>query len=515
MSKVRMLRSLVNQRLTAAAEEIFELFERTIAEYEEQLSRSKEENHRQQKLLDAVFNPEVQLHRPVQQLMERTEEVLPEMQERSTSPNQEMMKHRHVKNEPEELWSGQEGEQLQGPEEADISMFTLIPVPVKSEGDEEISQSSELNQSQTEVMETERDREDCGGADTGRQFDAERNLHPEIEVKTEDSSEPEMDDNADWKEATKYPSISNSVEDLKNKRAMTDEKSHTCSECGKMFKHKGHLTEHMRIHTGEKPFSCSVCGKRFTQQSNMTRHLIGHTREKLDTFPDSGEKGTQKQHLKKHTRAYKGEKPYSCPECGKTFNHDKSITRHMKIHLGEKPFSCFKCGKRFSLKYYLTEHMKTHTEAHPFSCAECGQRFKQNKNLTRHLLAHTRHKPFSCSYCVKRFTTKSYLTLHMAHHRGEKPFSCDACDEKFAWHSQLKIHKLFCGQGSEGSGLLQRQTEEKRETDTRADGEDCGGSEAARNSGSDRDLEPEIEVKTEDFSEPETEGTDDWNTRKY
>lgn len=63
MSKVEMLRVVVNQRLTAAAEEIFGLFERTIAEYEEELSRSKWENERLRKLLDAVLKPEVRLHR--------------------------------------------------------------------------------------------------------------------------------------------------------------------------------------------------------------------------------------------------------------------------------------------------------------------------------------------------------------------------------------------------------------------------------------------------------------------
>lgn len=48
------MKDFVNQRLTAAAEEICELFESILAEYEEQVCR-------QQKLLDAVFNPEVRL----------------------------------------------------------------------------------------------------------------------------------------------------------------------------------------------------------------------------------------------------------------------------------------------------------------------------------------------------------------------------------------------------------------------------------------------------------------------
>lgn len=63
MSKVEILRVLVNRRLTAAAEELFELFEGTIADYEEELSRLKRENERQRKRLDTVLNPEVRLHR--------------------------------------------------------------------------------------------------------------------------------------------------------------------------------------------------------------------------------------------------------------------------------------------------------------------------------------------------------------------------------------------------------------------------------------------------------------------
>ncbi|KAK7889190.1 hypothetical protein WMY93_024750 [Mugilogobius chulae] len=58
MSKAFALRTLVNERLTAAAEEIFALVERTIVEYEEELCRSKEENQRKQQLLDSLLNPQ-------------------------------------------------------------------------------------------------------------------------------------------------------------------------------------------------------------------------------------------------------------------------------------------------------------------------------------------------------------------------------------------------------------------------------------------------------------------------
>ena len=63
MSKVQILRSLVKQRLTAAAEEICALFERTIAEYEEELCRSTEQNQRHRNLLDSALTPQLRLHR--------------------------------------------------------------------------------------------------------------------------------------------------------------------------------------------------------------------------------------------------------------------------------------------------------------------------------------------------------------------------------------------------------------------------------------------------------------------
>nr|XP_033961185.1 tripartite motif-containing protein 16-like [Pseudochaenichthys georgianus] len=58
-----MLLSLKKQRLTAAAEDIFALFEKTIAEHEGELSLSKEENKRLQKLLDAVLQSQLRIHR--------------------------------------------------------------------------------------------------------------------------------------------------------------------------------------------------------------------------------------------------------------------------------------------------------------------------------------------------------------------------------------------------------------------------------------------------------------------
>ncbi|XP_045914777.1 uncharacterized protein LOC123976554 isoform X5 [Micropterus dolomieu] len=210
MSKVQMLRGFINQRLTAAAEEIFGLFERTISEYEEELCRSKEENQRHRKLLDAVFQPEVRLHRAdVQQLLVSKEEVPPEQQQR-WSPRldqEDPPEPPHIKEEQEELRTSQEGEQLPGLEEADITKFPFSPVSVKSEEeDEEQPQSSQLHQSQTEEnrdadhLKTEADGEDCGGPEPARNFNPDSPLQPDTHGQTSLCSEPETDYSCDWEE---------------------------------------------------------------------------------------------------------------------------------------------------------------------------------------------------------------------------------------------------------------------------------------------------------------------------
>lgn len=61
---MQILRSLVEQRLTAATEDIFGLLERTMAEYKQELCRTKEEeNPRQRQILDSVRNPRGLTHK--------------------------------------------------------------------------------------------------------------------------------------------------------------------------------------------------------------------------------------------------------------------------------------------------------------------------------------------------------------------------------------------------------------------------------------------------------------------
>ncbi|XP_038580293.1 uncharacterized protein LOC119906909 isoform X2 [Micropterus salmoides] len=95
---------------------------------EQELQRSKEENQRHRKLLDAVFQPEVRLHRADVQLLLVSKEEVPPEQQQQWSPRldqEDPLEPPYIKEEQEELWTSQEGEQLPGLDEADITKFSF------------------------------------------------------------------------------------------------------------------------------------------------------------------------------------------------------------------------------------------------------------------------------------------------------------------------------------------------------------------------------------------------------
>nr|XP_020477146.1 zinc finger protein OZF-like [Monopterus albus] len=374
MSRLQSLKVFVKQRLTAAVDEIFGHFEKTISEYEEEL----EFRHRRR--LSVALTPETKqesvFSADVQQL--NKEEVPPEQQDPAEPPP--------IK---EELWTIQGGEQLQGLEEAGVTKFLFTPVPVKNEDDEEEPQSSQLHQSHTEENRYSEGGEDCGEPEPARNPGPHRLLHLETGDKALNSSEPETEisDN-DCEEMGELQSGLNSLTNnagyvsyVKCKAAI---KSFICCECGRKFGRKDSLRRHMRYHTGEKPYSCSICGKRFSQRPNLLRHM----------------------------RCHSGEKPFSCSFCDTSFAVRCALVNHIRIHTGEKPFRCLYCEKSFTQKGGLNKHMTVHTGEKPYSCPVCDKSFSQKANLTYHFSVHTGQKQFSCSICDKRFTWQSQVKSH-------------------------------------------------------------------------------------------------------
>ncbi|XP_061681008.1 zinc finger protein 271-like [Syngnathoides biaculeatus] len=513
MCKVKMLRRLVKQRLNVAVEEVIELFERTIAEYEKQLCGSKAENEPRRP--DDGSNLRVPF--PEADIRQSPAEG---QAEKVSSEKQEQVKPPHIKEEEEDAWSRQDGQQLHGPGEPDVTKFTWTGVYVKSEDDQ--SQSPQVHHSQSDGMSRRRD-----GAPAG-------NAAPLFDVDDAMSRSSDTDRSDDTKEAPRTKKKSKAAR-------LADSKHFDCPECGKTFTNKSVLKNHMVTHTGEKPFVCTVCDKRFSLKHHMKRHMRVHAGEKA-FVPCSvcNERFRDEAAAKEHMRTHAGGKPlspggssqhvaeadaeqadnaplsdldYVMSQSSDTENSDdaKDLLKSRKksnvgatYHSETKLYICTGCGKTFTNKSVLRNHMVTHTGEKPFACLVCDKRFSFKQNMRRHMAIHTGEKPHSCPFCDKRFYDKFEMKRHMLTHTAEKPFACSVCAKSFSRRSHFRMHmKKHTAEKPSTSGSSGRQVE------TELDGEQCEGLPEADNLAPVSDMEDAVSQSSDnDHSEEPKEPPD-------
>ncbi|KAM4552716.1 uncharacterized protein PAE49_016103 [Odontesthes bonariensis] len=415
MSSVQHLREFISQRLTAAAEEIFSEFEKTIVQYEEEMDR-------QRGLLEITWKPQINLHRidlPGQNISKEEEDLAdqtPPNQEKDSGLNQEVPELLQIKEEQEELSTSQEGEHLVLKQETDTFKWTLT---CKENDVSEAEPATDQLFTQNSPLIERQNQEGNGNTDSESISDVE------MQPKNRPHRNTSHSDQAD-------SSLSN---------AKSGEKSGKCDVCGKVFRDKYVMKEHLKIHTGVKPYACETCGKCFTRKSNLLPHMRIHTGEKLFSCETCGRSFTQSSHLTAHRRTHTGEKSYFCQMCGKSFTQKNNLLAHTRTHTGEKPFTCRTCGKIFTYSSTLSVHMKIHTGERPYSCGTCGKKFKQSNNLKVHMRTHTGEKSYFCKICGKSFSQKNNLLAHMRTHTGEKPFTCRTCGKTFTHSSTLSMHK--------------------------------------------------------------------------
>ncbi|XP_041849747.1 zinc finger protein with KRAB and SCAN domains 8-like isoform X2 [Melanotaenia boesemani] len=447
MASVQHLRAFISARLTAAAEEIFTEFEKTIVQYEEEMVR-------QRRLLEASWKPHIHLRRidlpqhylckeetPSNQLLcsqeknPSTEEEPPHIKEEEEEPCTSQGEDQFVLKQyadtlmnQDQSGNGYEDEAMKGQhingscssKEGNVSMLESqrntdkdLPLQYVYKGKFHSSQPPSMDQEAMQPSHVKEEEEELCTRLEEEQFMLKQGINPLLVTSAEsDHSEPESGRDQLPAQSSQEGSRNESAEptrgaemkDHANPSVTSQSKCYADSGCGtvkcgvceKIFKNISKLRAHYGVHTGEKPYSCQTCQKAFRCSAGLLGHMRTHT----------------------------GEKPFSCSVCGKRFRYSGNLTAHMKIHTGEKPFSCSICGKCFRHSGNLTTHMKIHTGEKPYLCKTCGKRFSQMVTLRRHARIHTGEKPYPCKACGQSFRSHRSLKSHMTTHAHEKLYSC-------------------------------------------------------------------------------------------
>ncbi|KAK7792740.1 hypothetical protein R5R35_007059 [Gryllus longicercus] len=267
----------------------------------------------------------------------------------------------------------------------------------------------------------------------------------------------------------------------------SDKNRQICLKCGKGFRSRFHLSEHMNVHDGNRPYTCEVCGKRFHKKIQLRQHGSAHSGTQPYKCPICGVRFNRRGNMTQHVKRHSQERKYTCRVCNEAFptlgavlNHRKKhseveVQRSMQQHqqqqlAGEDPdeaaFKCTVCGKLLAKKESLSIHMRSHTGEKLYPCPECGKRLSNKGSLTYHMRSfHTGERPYSCRFCGDGFLSKEARLVHERIHTGEKPYECLVCGMAFRCSSNLAQHArvhsdarphpcLTCGKRFQRKGAL-------------------------------------------------------------
>ncbi|KAF7284983.1 hypothetical protein GWI33_012764 [Rhynchophorus ferrugineus] len=127
---------------------------------------------------------------------------------------------------------------------------------------------------------------------------------------------------------------------------------HQCSACGKVYKHKTHLSRHKKYECGKTAtffcgvsIFCNICGAVFKHLASLKYHIANNVCTKPKKDDDA--------------------KQLMCPACGKLFKGVTAMQYHVKRRVCQQvkvysapPYPCKWCGTMFNLKQSWYVHMK-------------------------------------------------------------------------------------------------------------------------------------------------------------
>lgn len=456
MLKLDVLRLFVDQRLTAATDDIFRLFARTIAEYEDEVLRSKQEIDRQRKLLEAAGRPgdtppaalqiftteeEWQVRGRSPSLRIKQEEdgaaAEPEMADSKFTPSTDWQRET-----PEENLTASSN-QIQswteaGPDNTQ-EMFSVKQEVVEDHMMLEAAVRAEISCQQEGVLQiftTEEEQEV-----RGRSL-----ILNHLHVKQEEGGAQPVESDAkftpslDWLESggdDERGSSSNQTQShrgeelLRTEDVVQSESSAEDADAAADQHTSAQSEPGLQRTRGAGPPACSSCGREFSSQRTLRKHIRRSSSQNQDQMTCS--------RRRPNAPFVSPVKSFSCRICGTSFYTQGILVRHAESHCREPESRCGACGDHLDSAESLRDHLRSHKELGS-TCDVCGRKCTSIRRMEIHRRVHTGEKPYRCAFCSRDFSRKESLERHLKVHSGERPHICGLCRSTFTRRAYLIQH---------------------------------------------------------------------------
>ncbi|XP_058508158.1 RB-associated KRAB zinc finger protein-like [Solea solea] len=387
MSAPLLLRAFVKERLSAAAEEIFQFFERTIETYEEDATSSKQEIERLTRLLQEFSNQRVLSQAST--CKEETEQEL-SLTHYHRDPDDQA-----IKEEDQEVWVSQHGEQAEEFQDVNHS-YQPHSVVYETREQEEDTKPSLLPQTQNSESEKQfGDSQETKTVLIVLPFASFQPSQSPMQNKMVQDG-PENDEptasfmSNQTKSEQDQSTIIISKESSESSHLNSLPPGHHCLLCHQSFSSKHYLINHaLRMHSKDEGFVCAVCGKASESTESLNMHLKSHV--SLRCCHVCGKYCNSANALAEHMTSHTGVKLHRCHVCGKECARKGDLKIHMRIHTGERPYCCSLCNKTFTHSGHLKKHFRSHMEDRPHRCDVCGKGYLQIAHLKYHLSTHAQN----------------------------------------------------------------------------------------------------------------------------
>ncbi|XP_057204114.1 PR domain zinc finger protein 10 isoform X2 [Triplophysa rosa] len=240
---------------------------------------------------------------------------------------------------------------------------------------------------------------------------------------------------------------------------------HVCHQCGKGFLSSDALEDHLQLHSDQRTYSCLFCMESYDRLDLLKVHVGVHLVNGCFSCPSCKKSFTDFIQVKKHVRSFHSEKIFQCTECDKAFCRPDKLRLHMLRHSDRKDFLCSTCGKQFKRKDKLREHMqRMHNPEREAKKADRNHRTKALKQ--KEPTTDFESFMFKCRLCMMGFRRRGMLVNHLSKRHPEmrieevpeltlpiiKPnrdYFCQYCDKVYKSASKRKAHILKNHPGAE------------------------------------------------------------------